>query len=180
MKSFKFKYLYIHGWWWYQFWWQWVNLTQVRGIIYFMYKVIWWQCADKPLLLLQGFIIAFTSDFIPHLVYAITVSPNHNLEGFLDFSLSVFNTSDLEPGSEPYNSSYTNVEVCRSVHTWWARCQFCTCAVECYFNKVFQINVWRGCFITFLSLAIHVTLNVSAVKILYAISSLWSGHEDKF
>lgn len=65
--------------------------------------------------LLQGFIIAFTSDFIPHLVYATVVSPNHSLDGFLEFSLSVFNTSDLEPGSEPYNSSYSDVKVCRSV-----------------------------------------------------------------
>lgn len=65
--------------------------------------------------MLQGFIIAFTSDFIPHLVYAIVVSPSHSLDGFLEFSLSVFNTSDLEPGSEPYNSSYGDVKVCRSV-----------------------------------------------------------------
>lgn len=79
---------------------------------------VWYRILDsigKLSVITNGFIIAFTSDFIPHLVYATVVSPSHSLDGFLEFSLSVFNTSDLEPGSEPYNSSYGEVKVCRSV-----------------------------------------------------------------
>lgn len=42
---------------------------------------------------LQAFVIAYTSDFIPRSVYSIVYSPTHDLTGYIDHSLSDFNTS---------------------------------------------------------------------------------------
>ncbi|KOX69520.1 Anoctamin-4 [Melipona quadrifasciata] len=43
---------------------------------------------------LFAFVIAYTSDFIPRSVYAIVYSPTEDLVGYIDSSLSEFNTSD--------------------------------------------------------------------------------------
>lgn len=61
--------------------------------------------------LFQGFIIAFTSNFIPRLVYLITVSKNYTLDGFLENSLSEFRVSDWPPEMRPNVSE--PVEICR-------------------------------------------------------------------
>ncbi|XP_074041936.1 anoctamin-4 isoform X2 [Leptinotarsa decemlineata] len=42
----------------------------------------------------NGFVIAYTSDFIPRLVYQFKYSPTDDLTGYIDASLSMFNTSD--------------------------------------------------------------------------------------
>ncbi|XP_076642651.1 anoctamin-4 [Halictus rubicundus] len=42
----------------------------------------------------NAFVIAYTSDFIPRSVYAIVYSPTNDLVGYIDSSLSEFNTSD--------------------------------------------------------------------------------------
>lgn len=55
----------------------------------------------------NGFVIAFTSDFIPRLVYRFVYSSDGSLKGYVDFTLSAFNTSlyganigpDIRPGS---------------------------------------------------------------------------------
>lgn len=44
--------------------------------------------------LVNGFVIAFTSDFIPKLVYRSSYSSDGTLAGYVDNSLSFFNTSD--------------------------------------------------------------------------------------
>ncbi|XP_071441866.1 anoctamin-1-like [Hetaerina americana] len=75
---------------------------------------IWLGILDsisKLAVVTNGFIIAFTSNFIPKLVYAFHVSEDHSLNGYLNFSLSYFNVSDLEPGSAPKDG--TNVTMCR-------------------------------------------------------------------
>ncbi|KAB0791795.1 hypothetical protein PPYR_03595 [Photinus pyralis] len=41
----------------------------------------------------NAFVIAFTSEFIPRMVYKYRYSPNEDLVGYIDASLSVFNTS---------------------------------------------------------------------------------------
>ncbi|XP_050486172.1 anoctamin-1 isoform X4 [Bombus huntii] len=77
---------------------------------------IWFRILDsisKLSVITNAFIIAFTSNFIPRLVYRITVSDNYSLEGFLDHSLSKFNTSDLKNGTEPFLPSHEQVEICR-------------------------------------------------------------------
>lgn len=60
----------------------------------------------------QGFIIAFTSDAIPRLVYRLSSSPDGTLNGYLNSSLSYFNTSDFQIGISPklLNSA---VQICR-------------------------------------------------------------------
>lgn len=60
----------------------------------------------------NAFIIAFSSNFIPKLIYKLKINPYHNEEGFLDFSLSHFNTADFQNGTSPVSSSY-NVTMCR-------------------------------------------------------------------
>ena len=41
----------------------------------------------------QAFVIAYTSEFIPRYVYTAAYSQSGNLEGYIDSSLSKFNTS---------------------------------------------------------------------------------------
>lgn len=72
---------------------------------------IWFQILDfigKLAVVTNAFIIAFTTNFIPELVYRNVVSKDGSLEGFLDYSLSKFNVNDypLE-----YRSNETSVEV---------------------------------------------------------------------
>ncbi|CAF4888233.1 unnamed protein product [Pieris macdunnoughi] len=42
----------------------------------------------------NAFVIAYTSDFIPRMVYKYVYSPDNTLSGYIDHSLSLFNTSD--------------------------------------------------------------------------------------
>ncbi|XP_014371714.2 anoctamin-4 isoform X2 [Papilio machaon] len=42
----------------------------------------------------NAFVIAYTSDFIPRMVYKYVYSPDYTLAGYIDHSLSLFNTSD--------------------------------------------------------------------------------------
>lgn len=44
----------------------------------------------------QAFVIAYTSDFIPRMVYKFVYSESHDLKGYIDHSLSIFNTSDYK------------------------------------------------------------------------------------
>lgn len=72
---------------------------------------IWLNIIDwigKLAIISNGCIVAFTSNFVPRLVYSIGLE--HQDEGFLQYSLAAFNTSDFEPEYLPSN---TNVSVCR-------------------------------------------------------------------
>lgn len=60
----------------------------------------------------NAFIIAFSSHFIPQLVFALSKEPRNKANGFLEFSLSVFNTKDFVNGTAPENSKF-NVTTCR-------------------------------------------------------------------
>lgn len=44
----------------------------------------------------NAFVIAYTSDFIPRMVYKYVYSPQFTLHGYIEHSLSVFNTSDYK------------------------------------------------------------------------------------
>ncbi|XP_036332631.1 anoctamin-1-like isoform X1 [Rhagoletis pomonella] len=58
---------------------------------------VWYRILDsigKLSVISNGFIIAFTSDFIPRLVYRAQVSKDHTLDGYLDFTLSEYNISE--------------------------------------------------------------------------------------
>lgn len=66
---------------------------------------------------LQAFIVAFTSDMIPRLVYMYAYQPQDemNMKGYINNSLSVFNISEILPDNRPeeeenplwFNSSIT-------------------------------------------------------------------------
>lgn len=67
----------------------------------------------------QAMIIAFTSDMIPRLVYYWSFSvapygdhPTHSMQGYINNTLSVFNTSDFSNYSRPLGI-YTNTTTCR-------------------------------------------------------------------
>lgn len=60
----------------------------------------------------NAFIIAFSSHFIPQLVYIMKESKNRTDTGFLEHTLAYFNTSDFPESSVPLFSSM-NVSVCR-------------------------------------------------------------------
>lgn len=78
---------------------------------------VWYRILDsigKLSVITNGFIIAFTSEFIPRLVYQIHKSPDGSLNGYVDYSLSRFNTSDyalFDPLHAPNVS--TKIEECR-------------------------------------------------------------------
>ncbi|XP_053969890.1 anoctamin-5 isoform X2 [Anastrepha ludens] len=60
---------------------------------------VWYRILDsisKLSVISNGFIIAFTSDFIPRLVYRAQEYGNHTLAGYLDFTLSEYNISESE------------------------------------------------------------------------------------
>nr|XP_020455350.1 anoctamin-6 isoform X2 [Monopterus albus] len=66
----------------------------------------------------NAMIIAFTSDMIPRLVYywSFSVYPygentNHTMQGYINSSLSIFNTSDFSDDSKPLESY--NITTCR-------------------------------------------------------------------
>ncbi|EEB14248.1 transmembrane protein 16E, putative [Pediculus humanus corporis] len=60
----------------------------------------------------NGFIIAFTSEFIPRLVYVLHVNVNKSLDGYLNHSLSYFDVTEFPKESAPQNTVY-NISYCR-------------------------------------------------------------------
>uniref|UniRef100_A0A452TNU2 Anoctamin n=1 Tax=Ursus maritimus TaxID=29073 RepID=A0A452TNU2_URSMA len=63
----------------------------------------------------QAFVISFTSDFIPRLVYLYMYSENGTMHGFVNHTLSSFNVSDFQNGtapSDPLDLGY-EVQICR-------------------------------------------------------------------
>ncbi|CAG9825058.1 unnamed protein product [Phaedon cochleariae] len=72
---------------------------------------VWYRILDsigKLSVVTNGFIIAFTSDFIPRLVY---LSQHNTLDNYLNTSLSYFNTSNFENSSRPHN--WQTEKLCR-------------------------------------------------------------------
>lgn len=59
--------------------------------------------------------IAFTSDFIPRLVYQNMYSSDGTMHGFINHTLSYFNVSDFEPGTDPLEPMHLGfkVKLCR-------------------------------------------------------------------
>uniref|UniRef100_A0A3Q2Z4P0 Anoctamin n=1 Tax=Hippocampus comes TaxID=109280 RepID=A0A3Q2Z4P0_HIPCM len=70
---------------------------------------------SKVAVIVNAFVIAFTSDFIPRLVYQYMYSPDGTMHGFVNHSLSYFNVSDFEPGTDPYQPMILGhkVKLCR-------------------------------------------------------------------
>ncbi|XP_075423741.1 anoctamin-1 isoform X3 [Ascaphus truei] len=65
---------------------------------------IWYnilQAVGKLAVIINAFVISFTSDFIPRLVYLYMYSADGTMHGFVNHTLSYFNVSDFKPDTEP-------------------------------------------------------------------------------
>ncbi|KAH7934041.1 hypothetical protein HPB49_020775 [Dermacentor silvarum] len=59
----------------------------------------------------NAFQIAYTSDFIPRLVYRVAYSSDFSMRGFVNFSLSYFDTSDFDNDTRPDNATLDGIVV---------------------------------------------------------------------
>ncbi|NWY62810.1 ANO2 protein, partial [Chionis minor] len=78
---------------------------------------IWYNilsCIGKLSVIINAFVIAVTSDFIPRLMYQYAYSQNGTMHGFINHTLSYFNVSHLKAGTQPENSPFAqDVLFCR-------------------------------------------------------------------
>ncbi|XP_056445172.1 anoctamin-2b isoform X2 [Gadus chalcogrammus] len=76
---------------------------------------IWYNILSgmgKFSVIINAFVISFTSDFIPRLVYLYMYSPTGTMHGFIDHTLSYFNVSNFRQGTTP-TSGPADVSICR-------------------------------------------------------------------
>uniref|UniRef100_A0A7N6BWG2 Anoctamin n=1 Tax=Anabas testudineus TaxID=64144 RepID=A0A7N6BWG2_ANATE len=85
--------------------------VKAKDIGRFFYSILLGSYFSLP----QAFVIAFTSDFIPRLVYQYKYSPDGSMHGFINHTLSYFNVSDFQTGTEPIDPMHLGykVEICR-------------------------------------------------------------------
>uniref|UniRef100_A0A8C8E964 Anoctamin n=1 Tax=Otus sunia TaxID=257818 RepID=A0A8C8E964_9STRI len=78
---------------------------------------IWYNILSgigKFSVIINAFVIAVTSDFIPRLMYQYAYSQNGTMHGFINHTLSYFNVSHLKAGTQPENSPFAHdVLFCR-------------------------------------------------------------------
>ncbi|XP_071375597.1 anoctamin-1-like, partial [Centroberyx affinis] len=75
---------------------------------------IWYNILSgmgKFSVIINAFVISFTSDFIPRLVYQYMYSQSGTMHGFIDHTLSYFNVSNFKPGTAPHSPQ--DITVCR-------------------------------------------------------------------
>jgi anoctamin-1 len=75
---------------------------------------VWYRILDsisKLSVITNGFIIAFTSDFIPRLIYTMKYGSNNQDIPYLNFTLSSFNITQFER-AYVHKSAYEDVSVC--------------------------------------------------------------------
>ncbi|KAG7216080.1 hypothetical protein INR49_007832 [Caranx melampygus] len=60
-----------------------------------------------------AFVISFTSEFVPRMVYQYMYSVNGTMNGYTEHSLSYFNVSNFAPGTAPTTTLITGVSMCR-------------------------------------------------------------------
>lgn len=70
---------------------------------------------SKVAVIVNAFVISFTSDFIPRLVYQYMYSPDGSMTGFVNHTLSYFNVTDFQPGTAPFDPNNLGhpVYICR-------------------------------------------------------------------
>ncbi|XP_061678278.1 anoctamin-1-like isoform X2 [Syngnathoides biaculeatus] len=69
----------------------------------------------KVAVIINAFVISFTSDFIPRMVYQYMYSADGTMHGFVNHTLSYFNVSHFQDGKEPMDPMQLGypVEICR-------------------------------------------------------------------
>ncbi|XP_073687539.1 anoctamin-1 isoform X2 [Garra rufa] len=69
----------------------------------------------KVAVIVNAFVISFTSDFIPRLVYKYMYSPDGSMHGFVNHTLSYFNVSHFQNGTAPLEPFHLGfyVDICR-------------------------------------------------------------------
>nr|XP_032632408.1 anoctamin-1 isoform X3 [Chelonoidis abingdonii] len=75
---------------------------------------IWYNIlrgVGKLAVIINAFVISFTSDFIPRLVYLYMYSENGTMHGFVNHTLSSFNVSDFQGGTAPNDPMELGYEV---------------------------------------------------------------------
>lgn len=81
--------------------------------------------------MLQAFIMAFTSDMIPRMVYLYAYSEGSNMTGYVSSSLSVYNISHIPESNMRKEHDYwfdnTTTTTCRS----YSRAGFCSFHSDC-------------------------------------------------
>ncbi|XP_045893464.1 anoctamin-1 isoform X1 [Micropterus dolomieu] len=61
----------------------------------------------------NAFVISFTSEFVPRMVYQYMYNVNGTMNGYTEHSLSYFNVSNFPPGTAPTSTLITGVSMCR-------------------------------------------------------------------
>ncbi|XP_069766032.1 anoctamin-2-like isoform X2 [Narcine bancroftii] len=77
---------------------------------------IWYNILNgmgKFSVIINAFVIAITSDFIPRLVYQYMYSDDGTMHGFVNHTLSYFNVSEFQQDTRPQASHFINVKICR-------------------------------------------------------------------
>lgn len=77
-------------------------------------------------MLFQAFVIAYTSDFIPRLVYKYAYSMDDTVAGYINNSLSYFDVKDFPPNVGPApdlqsNKELNDTDICRYCNRCYAR-----------------------------------------------------------
>uniref|UniRef100_A0A8C1PDM0 Anoctamin n=2 Tax=Cyprinus carpio TaxID=7962 RepID=A0A8C1PDM0_CYPCA len=101
---------------------------------------------SKVAVIVNAFVISFTSDFIPRLVYQYMYSPDGTLHGFVNHTLSYFNVSHFQPGTEPTESMHLGykVEVCRYLVCFALKSLFLMwCMTGYYIHNVYNIHRYK-------------------------------------
>lgn len=64
--------------------------------------------------LVNGFVLSFSSEFIPRQVYKYQFSEDGSMKGYVNWTLSIFNVSDFSANERPMNNDqYSNLTQCR-------------------------------------------------------------------
>ncbi|KAJ8252006.1 hypothetical protein COCON_G00213180, partial [Conger conger] len=69
----------------------------------------------KVAVIINAFVISFTSDFVPRLVYQYMYSPDGSMHGFVNHTLSYFNVSHFQERTKPIEPLQLgfHVDICR-------------------------------------------------------------------
>ncbi|XP_046720822.1 anoctamin-1 isoform X2 [Silurus meridionalis] len=78
---------------------------------------IWYNILSgisKFAVITNAFVISFTSEFIPRMVYQYLYSETGTMHGFIDHTLAYFNTSNFRPGTAPNSTRLDReLQICR-------------------------------------------------------------------